>query len=145
MITNPTEIYFKDGIWGHDGTQWRRLNMLWGYYGAYAERAQNTSLPAGSSAVNMTLVSSGYVRVVDNIAFLCISATITAAYLEATIGGTTVVLDVQPAPVSGTWYILHPHVTLAAGDRILLGITGATLNDDAAIDACGYQMRVNLG
>jgi len=145
MITNPTEIYFKDGIWGHDGTQWRRLNMLWGYYGAYAEHAENTSLPAGSSAVNMTLVSSGYVRVVDNIAFYCISATITAAWLQATIGGTTIVLSVQSAPTSGIWYTLHPHVTLAAGDRILLGITGATEDDDAAIDACGYQMRVNLG
>ncbi|GAG75277.1 unnamed protein product [marine sediment metagenome] len=34
-IAKPTEKHFDKGSWGWDGSQWRKLAMIWGYSGIW--------------------------------------------------------------------------------------------------------------
>ena len=62
-ITNPTEEYFKDGLWGWDGTQWRKAGLPLWYRVTYMENLGGTA--TGSSWEKYTsLVPSGYVYVI---------------------------------------------------------------------------------
>ena len=52
-ITDPSEQYFKDGIWGYDSTVWRKLALLFGYSSRLAEAATTVSTGAADTFVDI--------------------------------------------------------------------------------------------
>lgn len=67
-ITNPAEEYFKDGAWGWDGTAWRKLNLLFGYYDRYVEAVSAVAVGGGNADTQTTAVPAGYVYLIQCIA-----------------------------------------------------------------------------
>ena len=65
-ITNPTEEYFKDGLWGWDGTQWRKAGLPLWYREPYQESLGGTASGTVYSKYS-TPVPDGYVYVITNI------------------------------------------------------------------------------
>ena len=65
-ITNPTEEYFKDGLWGWDGTQWRKACIPLWYRTTYFEDLGGTATSTDWSKYS-TAVPTGYVYVVSAI------------------------------------------------------------------------------
>ena len=63
-ITNPTEEYFKDGLWGWDGTQWRKAGIPFWYRASYFENIGGTATSTEWSKYS-TAVPTGYVYVVS--------------------------------------------------------------------------------
>lgn len=59
--TDPTEPHFDKGLWGYDGTQWRRLGVVWGYADRLKLDLSETSTGGGSTTVTSTAVPAGYV------------------------------------------------------------------------------------
>jgi len=86
-ITDPSEEYFKDGLWGWastaweklvssggrlftalhgwDGSAWRKLPIVWGYSDRWAEAVDATATGAGNASANTDPVSDGYVHVLQ--------------------------------------------------------------------------------
>ena len=65
-ITNPTEEYFKDGLWGWDGTQWRKAGVPLWYRSSYFEDLGGTATGSYWSKYSSP-VPSGYIYVITAI------------------------------------------------------------------------------
>ena len=63
-ITNPTEEYFKDGLWGWDGTRWQKAGLPLWYRTSYFEDLGGTATSTSWSKYS-TVVPTGYVYVVS--------------------------------------------------------------------------------
>ena len=142
-ITNPTEEYFKDGTWGWDGTQWRKLSLLFGYSEAYSEISYNTNLPAGISYVAGSTVPAGEVWVVYGLLGSVVSTTCTELRFGFWNKSDPIICKQVRTPTSGQFYDFQGTLILAAGFYSLLQLHGVTEGDDAYLYAWGYKMKVS--
>jgi hypothetical protein len=141
-ITDPTEEYFKDGAWGHDGSQWRKLALLWGYSDVYAETESNSDADAGVNYLTFGAVPSGEVWVVTSV----VGVNATTAACNIVIAP---VIDSAERWVKHTVYAAvtryvdwHGYLVLAAGDYLRLAFAACIAGDSIAAHACGYKMSV---
>ena len=142
-ITNPTEEYFKDGLWGWDGTQWRKLSLLFGYSGPYSESPSNTNLPAGDSNLAGSTVPAGEVWVVQGMMGEVISSTCTELRFGFWNGAAIIICKQVLAPVSGQLYDYQGMLILAAGYYPLILLYDMTAGDYAYLNIWGYKMKVS--
>ena len=140
-ITNPTEEYFKDGIWGWDGTQWRKLSLLFGYSGPYSEAPYNTNLPAGVSNLAGSTVPAGEVWVVQGMLATVISSTCTDLRFGFWNGADIIICKQVLSPTSGQFYDYQGMLVLAAGYYPLIRVYNMTAGDDAFLYIWGYKME----
>ena len=145
MITNPAEIYFKDGQWGWDGTQWRRLNLLWGFYDRLVARAYTESATAGTNTLAISAVPTGQVYVATSLAAVDLNNAPTYIALVLIAGGVEYQLLRTAAPAAGVVVSLQGQIVAKAGDVLRANLGGCTLNDDIYFWVAGYIMQVNLG
>ena len=141
-ITNPTEEYFKDGCWGWDGTRWRKLNLLWGYYDRLVDQQVNLNAAAGVNFLNHPAVPAGEVWVVTGCSAVDVN-TATRIQLGMTCGAAAPVVYDYGTPMAGSWVATPAiNIVLKAGDLMWTLFVACTLNDDIYSNIWGYKMRV---
>ena len=145
MITNPTEIYFKDGLWGHDGTQWRRLNLLWGYYDQWTDRVAVTSTGEENTSAFTTAVPAGYVYVAQSVFGYHADEVARFALLRLDDHDKCPILEMTPSLATYTGITAKQAITLKEGDQLECRITYLTPGKSLEISVAGYKMRINLG
>lgn len=144
-LTDPTEPYFRNGLWGHDGTQWRRLNLLWGFYDTLAETVVNLSATAGLNTLLGAAVPSGEIWVVRMISAVDVNTAVTYIRLGVRIGPTDYrVYEVRPG-VAAQWSSVQCDLVLKESHQIVASMDGCVLNDDIYMQYLGYKMNVALG
>ena len=127
-ITNPTEEYFKDGGWGWDGTQWRKLNLTFGYYDRYAEKQEGINVPAGTQTFNFATVPANEVWVITAFTAYCSTANpfVIGLYQIATGVAASEVLTFvgfNSTSSPNVVYTFAQPVEVAATDDVLVTIT----------------------
>ena len=143
--TNPTEAYFDKGLWGHDGTQWRRLNLLWGFYDRWSESKSGTAGASGYWLVGTAVVPAGYVYVLQAAALLCMNRATTSASISVTDGTVEVPVSASAALAANTFLFFAGEAVLKADDRLYFYLNGTANGDTIVSVAWGYKMRINLG
>ena len=141
-ITNPTEEYFKDGLWGWDGTQWRKLNLLFGYYDRWQETVTATST-GGDTAVITTPVPTGYVYICNTVVVQHTDSTARRLRIQAFTGAAAVeMLDEADVPAYTYKFITYTYVVLRAGDS--MRAIASSLADGKLVElkVWGYKMKV---
>lgn len=128
---------------GWDGSQARKLPLLWGFSDQYVERANFTSTGAAWTYANGTAVPAGEVWVVSCLRGRHTDAVARDTILIAHAGGQDVQIE-RNATLAG--YALLPfdgQLTLVAGDYIRVAV--ASLAIGAAVDGYffGYKMLVD--
>jgi hypothetical protein len=141
-ITDPSEEYYKDGLWGWDGSQWRKLTLQFGYTGIYVSQVVNTNLAAGTNNLSDTAVPAGEIHVITNILIRYVGTPPTQIAARIVSGAVIVDLFVVRSPVSAVSYDRQGWWVLGPGDVLRLSITGATATDDALIDIAGFRMTI---
>jgi hypothetical protein len=141
-ITDPAEGYFKDGLWGWDLTQWRKLPLLFGYSDAWADSTVNNDLDAGANNVDLTAVASGYVVVLTSLSFVYVGTPPTYVTVQLSLGGSVYQLYRQLAPASNQLYDRQGWWILEAEDFVRCSVVGATLHDDLRVTGTGYAMAI---
>jgi len=141
-ITNPTEEYFKDGTWGWDGSQWRKLGILLGYHSALSHDVANSNANAGTNMLATGAVETGYIWVVETIAAMNVNhapsrIAITAYRSEIDYP----VLDTSSA-TANIWTVWNGQIVLAVGDTIRTYIFGCTAGDVLYLRALGYKVAI---
>ena len=142
-ITDPTEEYFKDGLWGWDGSRWRKLSLLFGYSGPYNETVNNTNVPAGASDLVGSTVPAGEVWIVQGMLAAVVSSSCTEFCFGFWNGAVRILCKQIQAPTSGRLYDYQGTLILAAGYYPLIGVYGMTAGDDVYLYAWGYKMKVS--
>lgn len=140
--TIPTEEYFDKGQWGHDGTQWRKLNLVWGYYDRLVEQVTIADASAGNNLLYHTIVPAGYLWIVRGVN---VRDTPTAALCFCVIydGATAYYIYEYGTLVASTFRLFSPgEIVLKPGDRILSDFYGCALHDVLVSVLWGYKMKV---
>jgi len=141
-ITNPAEEYFKDGTWGWDGTQWRKLNLLWGFYDRICERIAVADATAGTNDLIHTIIPSGQVWILERWCGIN-SATASNCFIYHNDGSLShVVKSYQPLPAGAYADFAFPAHVLKAGDVLIVSFTMCALHDTLYSDIFGYKMTV---
>ena len=65
-ITNPTEEYFKDGLWGWDGTRWQKAGLPLWYRTSYFEDLGGTATSTTWNKYS-TAVPAGYIYIISTV------------------------------------------------------------------------------
>lgn len=140
--TQPTEEYFNRGQWGHDGTRWRKLPVLWGYTDRYAEAEVNLSAATGGNVLIFSTVPTGEVWRVTGLTWVNINTACSAISAILNDGSNQYSVSVEPVPAANVYKSILVDVTLKAGDNLQIGFYGCVLNDDLYAWAFGYKMAV---
>ena len=130
-------------IHGWDGTQWRKLGLLFGYSDVYAGYAENLNLPAVVGEVAGSTVPAGEVWVVYGLLGSVVSTTCTELRFGFWNGSGKIVCKQVLTPTSGRLYDFQGTLILAAGFYPLLRLYGVTEGDAAYLYAWGYKMKVS--
>jgi len=142
-ITNPTEEYFKDGLWGFDGTRWQKLPMVWGFSASYAEEKKNVNMPAGNSNVIGSVVPAGEVWRITGASVMFVSASCTKVKLVYNATPAEVIVQNVIGMVSGLCYPVDVDITAVEGEYVFARFHGMTLADDAFLHLWGYKMAIS--
>jgi len=138
--TTPADL--TPGVCGWDGSQWRKLTLLFGYTGIYVSSVTNTNLAAGTNTLSDTAVPAGEIHVITNILIRYVGTAPTQISARITSGGTTVDLYVLRPPVTAISYDRQGWWVLGPDDVLKLVVLGATAGDDATIDIAGFRMKI---
>ena len=141
-ITNPAEAYFKDGIWGWDGSAWHKLPMVWGYSDVYGEFEYENGVAAGTHVLTFSTVGSGEVWVVTGISAACSTAGVDRIELRANVGGVGIRLRQQAYGVAHDTVDWSGVTILKDGDEMLVQFVDCALNDNLTASAWGYKMKI---
>ncbi len=107
------------------------------------ELVVNTALAAGINYVQCSVVPAGYIYEIECVGVAYVG-TVAAVKMWPNLydGVNYYPLNTISPPVSGQWYIVNGRWTLKAGERVVMSITGATLNDDAYVYFTGRKIAV---
>lgn len=142
-ITNPAEEYFKDGVWGWDGTQWRKLNLTWGYADRWSEQVIELNASAGTNSLLTTAVPAGYVYILQAASVRDVNTAATREAIMAFNGSVAYWLMVKDTATVNMPYMWQGEIVLKAGDQVRGYFEGCALNDDLYLQCWGYKMRVS--
>lgn len=142
MITQPTEQFFKDGLWGWDGTQWRKLPMLFGCSERWVEDLGDTDTAAADYSKLSTAVPTGYVYVVQSLSIRNQTGNRGITMLHVTNGAVWCPLGADPTPVTSIPLTYVGGLVLTEGDQVRVWMSSCALHDFVEAAVWGYKMAV---
>jgi len=141
-VTQTTPADLTPGIEGWDGTQWRKLGLLWGYTDRWLEQVFNPNAAVGWNFLETAPVPAGYVYVAVACAANNQNTNPSAIQLGINIAGSRYYLKRVPTPGVDVWVDWTATQIFKAGDKALAAIGGCALNDDLVFNVWGYKMAV---
>jgi hypothetical protein len=142
-ITNPAEEYFKDGLWGWNGSKWKKLALLLGYTDRWAEDAAGIKSGAGTYQYDTAAVPSGYVYVAAVVSLLNITGARGMCRLFAMGGANYVCLAATVTPAQYVPTIFTGMITLKEGDYLRLTQLSCQDGDVLYGGVYGYKMAIS--
>jgi len=141
-ITDPQEEYFKDGIWGWDGSVWRKLPLVWGYSGHYCENVNGVASGAGDAVVDGSTVPAGEVWIIEHVMANHNAGTAKRLNVVAWSGSCYTPLfdeSVETAPAQRMW---DGRITLPTGGKLRATVVAPGDGKKVYLHAWGYKMKV---
>lgn len=141
-ITNPAEAFFKDGVWGWNGTAWHKLPLLFGYSEPFYFSDRDTNATADWDTLTTGAVPAGEIWIVTSISARDDNSNITQIAIFHSDGvSNNIVAQVFPT-VAEQCVIFTGWLVLSKDDTIWAGFTGTVLNDDIYLNASGFKMKI---
>jgi len=140
--TKPTAPYFKNGIWGWDGSQWSRLALVWGYSDVYSDGEGTNDAAAGANILQCTQVPAGEIWVVTSITATDRTRMIARIDLVADVAGGERRLANKVVPAAYELVAWSGMLVLKEDDRVWFDFQGCTAGDDLRCYAVGYKMKI---
>lgn len=143
MITDPTEAYFKDGLWGWVTNRWRKQPIIWGYSEFLKDDLSGTTDGSGNLDSVGSVVPAGYVYVICAV-----------MVRNMTSGGSNLLCGVH---LDGDFFplrrengvdryfpvVLICSVPLGEGGAAEIHVRGAGAGDEISAIALGYKMSIS--
>ncbi len=141
-IVNPSERYFKDGLWTFDGTVWRPQSQLISYRSVIHEAYNLTTAAAGTNSYSFTAVPAGKVAVISSVyaANFVTAASYLAAYINS--GVTSYILEFTQYAAVTRFLNSKGQFILAAGELIKVYWFACVLNDTIGAAINGHLFDI---
>jgi hypothetical protein len=131
------------GNYGWDGSAWHKNALLWGYSDLKVEQKSILNAIAGFNTLAGTVVPAGEIWHVQAVNGWNDTRIIDRIELSAVINGQAMMLTYAQPTIIGRPIIWTGQITLNAGDYLLAGYNGCTLNDDLYLSYSGVKQQVN--
>jgi len=130
------------GSYGWDGSAWRKLPLVWGYYDRWAENLGGTQSNAGTYTKLTTAVPPGYVYTLQFLTVRDVSSAPSVITIELSDGASVYTLkrDASPARYEPVNWI--GEIALKEGDSVRVRLTGCGDGDTIEAVAWGHTMKV---
>ena len=132
----------KQAIHGYDGTQWRKLGLLFGYTDRWFEQVVIADAAAGNNFLDAAPVPSGYVYVSSVIAGVDATSNLAEILFGIKIGETYYYMKRVPTPGVAIYAEWSGAGIFKAGDIPMVVMTGVTAHDVLVANFWGYKMAV---
>jgi len=140
--TDPALPTFKGGTHGWDGTQWRKLPLLWGY----SDRWYECGAWMGDGATEMgstSAVPPGYIYILQKAAAMDLNSAPSSICIRLyTDGGGYGMVGQDLSPVQGKYLIVDGPMVLKEGDYVTAVFGGTTNLDELRLRVWGYKMAI---
>lgn len=141
-ITNPAEAYFKDGLWGWDGSVWRKLPLLWGYSDTLTEHKASTNVSAGDASKNFSVVTSGEIWVIASFVAWSDQANISTIEFYLDDGEDNQLICREVYSTAEVTVKAPVPLYVPPGGRLRVTFKDCALNDDIYATVTGYKMKI---
>lgn len=141
-ITDPSEEYFKDGVWGWNGSAWRKLPQLWGYSDIYHEIVLKENADAGQNYLKSTAVPTGEVRVISSISTRDRDHAPGNTMIQLVYDTTILLLAQNVALEASVLLEWKGQLIVAEGDAIQVYMASCTALDNLYLYITGYKMTI---
>jgi len=141
-ITNPTEEYFKDGLWGWDGTRWRKAGLLFSYTAQILGQTIDTTASTGVNDLLGGAVPAGEVWVITAMEGHDNTSGVSSLLVGVMRSGQLYPCGVVGALLKSVGYSWGGKLCLVEGDQPVVRFKGVTLNDDLYFNYFGYTMAI---
>ena len=128
---------------GFDGSNWRKLQQLWGYTDRWVETVSELNAGAGANNIFTAAVPAGYVYVCNLCD--CFNNTSASTRLLGATDGTNNVILTQEAGIAAGGITISGYcwVVLKEGDQMRARFTGCTAGDDLYLRVWGFKMKID--
>lgn len=131
-------------VHGYDGSNWRKLPLLWGYTARYAERENLVVQQAGTKTLTFSSPEEGEIWRITGLSCLCNTANPSAVSFLATIVTYPVYVVNQVGIVANQVYSWVVDVVLGYQDTLVVYWGGCLVDDDLSAYAYGYKMKIAM-
>ena len=137
-------VGYLAGQCGYTGTDWQKLQMLWGYYDRWYENVEETT-PVNGNEIFITPVDTNYVHVLQFYSMAQFDAVARTGSVRLMAGDVScAMLYPTTSFESGVWYNGSPNVVLKEGDKVRFYVAGMAEGKAIKLLVWGYKMRLDL-
>ena len=140
--TNPAEQHFNKGGWGWDGTQWRKLPMLWGYTDTTGEKISQASDVAATFWIQTADPDPGKIWRIQGLSLYRSVNVPTFVRVQVYRNAALDNINDLSVPVVTRYYSFPFDIVLKEGQYLKLGFAGATVGELCEVTYWGYEMAV---
>lgn len=141
-ITDPAEEYFKDGLWGWNGTAWRKAGLLFSYGGQVLGQVVVASATAGTNILTGDSPASGEVWVITAMEVHNTASPVSTARLAIFSGAKNYWLAASPALAMQVGLSWSGVVVLEEDDVPRGALWGCVAGDGLYFHYLGYKMTI---
>jgi len=141
-ITNPAEPFFKDGVWGWDGSDWQKAGIFLNYSDRYAVNLGQVGVAGGLYSATSGAVPAGKVYVINSVSMNNQTGARGAAVVHFRVAGLYATVAFTLAPLQYEPTVWNGAVALKQGDFIQVQQLATVAGD--TIIACGLGYIVEL-
>ena len=141
-ITDPTEEYFKDGLWGWDGTQWRKAGLPLWYGGRVIQQVATNNATAGINSLEGSTVPAGEIWVIQVANAIDINSTLNRILIYCLADGIALMLASEYSVPANHWVIVYPQIVIVPGDHLVAFFDSCTAGDDLYLRYAGYKVKL---
>jgi len=141
-VTNPSEATFKNGLWGFDGSVWRKLALLFGYTDRWTHVLSETKSGDGQYSKSSTAVPAGYVYIIQIAWIKNETGARGAMYFRPYNGSDYLPVAGVVAPLQNQIATLYGPIVLKEGDFLNLAQDSCLNGDQIMAGVWGYKMKV---
>jgi len=141
-ITDPSEQYFKDGVWGWNGSAWRKDGLHFSYCGQVLGLVTVASASAGTNYMSGDSPAAGEIWVITGMEVHNTASGVETARLAVRAGGKNYWLAASPALATRVGLSWSGQAIVESGDVPYAGLWGCTAGDPLSFTYVGYKMTI---
>lgn len=140
----PYDETMSAHLYQYDGSNWRKSNLLWGFYDTYSEFETHTLIADEDRTLTFSTVPEGEVWVVTYITAKASTTNPERINFQGVVGGVTQDLKVVPYPTAWLTVESAYQIVLAKDDFLTVKFDTCLIDDVVYAWAGGYKMKVNM-
>lgn len=139
---NPIEEHFDRGLWGYDGTRWRKLALLFGFTDTWQDTAYVASAGAGTYTKQYGPVPAGEVWVLNTVLAIDIASDASSVRFGVGVAALGTAFGWVNSPGVGVAVTWVGSIPIKEGDSLWVQIFGVIAEDNLSTSVVGYKMDV---